>query len=264
MGKKFNDPSQQISIDPSVMYVGEMFIDITDQLVPGVYDYYMISNFGRVYHKYLGIFMSPGVSGSGYLFVYLSTYNGPKMMQLHRLVLMAFKPIQNPEEFQANHKNGDKQDDIILNLEWNTRSENIKHAYRTGLHRRNSELNESDIVKVCDLLATGKYINREIAEMVGNGVTESVVSEIKKKTCWMDISKDYTFHQRPGKLFSNDDVENMCQYFVSNPKGNLTVNDHCRNALAFCGLSTDDKIVDCARKIYTRKYYTNISCKYCF
>ena len=101
MPKKFNDPSRQIPIDPSILYVGEMLIDITDDMVPNVYDYYMISNFGRVYHKYLGIFMSPGVSGSGYLFVYLSTYNGPKMIQLHRLVLMAFKPIQNPEDFQG-------------------------------------------------------------------------------------------------------------------------------------------------------------------
>ena len=262
--KKFNDPSRQIPIDPSILYIGEYFVDITDDLVPGVYDYYMVSNCGRVYHKYLGIFMRPGVSGSGYLFVYLSTYYGPRMMQLHRLVLMAFRPIHNPEDFQANHKNGDKHDDIILNLEWNTRSENVKHSYRTGLHKRNSNLSEADVIKVCDLLATGKYINKEIAEMVGNGMTEIIVGDIKKKTSWAYLSKDYTFNQRPGKLFSDSDVENMCQYFASNPIGNLTVNDHCRNALAYCGLNTDDKVVDCARKIYIRKYYTNISCKYNF
>lgn len=264
MGKKFNDKSLQIPLDESLLFVGEWFIDITDNIVPDVYDYYMISNCGRVYHKYLGIFMSPGISGSGYLFVYLSTYRGPQMVQLHRLVMLAFNPINNPESMQVNHKNGNKQYDVITNLEWNTRSENMKHAYRAGLHKKNSKLNEDDVIKVCELLATGEYINREIAEIVGNGMTETIVSDIKKKSCWVDITKDYKFYQRPGKLFSDSDIESICLYFAYNPIGNLTVNDHCRNALRACGLSDDDRIVDCARKIYNRKYYTNISYKYIF
>lgn len=41
-------------------------------------------------------------------------------------------------------------------------------------------------------------------------------------------------------------------------------NDYCRSALSFCGYPNDDKYVDTARKIYKRKYYTNISNKYNF
>ena len=184
-----------------------MFIDITQNVIPGIYDYYMISNCGRVFNKYLNIYLSPGVSGSGYLFVYLSTDHGQVMVQLHRLVMMSFYPIPNCNLFQVNHINGDKFDNRIFNLEWCTRSENQRHAFMTGLHKRPSNLNEDDIRHVCDLLAMDQYTNLQISLMVGNGLTETIVSDIKKKTCWKDISKDYTFYSRKGRKFSAEEID---------------------------------------------------------
>jgi len=80
------------------------------------------SRFGRTLKT------QPG--NSGYLRVELS---GKKYL-LHRLLATAFIP--NPDaKPQVNHKDGNKTNNRLDNLEWVTRSENQEHAYAAGLQR---------------------------------------------------------------------------------------------------------------------------------
>lgn len=67
-----------------------------------------------------------------YLRASLSKNGEAKHFSVHRLVALAFIP--NPDgKPQVNHKNGKKKDNNVSNLEWATSSENITHAYATGL-----------------------------------------------------------------------------------------------------------------------------------
>lgn len=103
-------------------------------------------NLGGVRH-WPEMILKPHKVHSGYLLVTLTNNTGRRRWLIHRLVALAF--ISNPENKpEVNHINGIKTDNWIGNLEWCTKSENRKHAYRTGLqipsmHRIgcNNELN---------------------------------------------------------------------------------------------------------------------------
>jgi hypothetical protein len=61
-----------------------------------------------------------------------------KNITIHRLVAEAFLP--NPEgKLTVNHKDGNKLNNDVSNLEWNTYSENLKHAYSHNLNKWNEK-----------------------------------------------------------------------------------------------------------------------------
>ena len=98
---------------------------------------YQVSNLGRI--KSLDRrtmkwkIKALGFNGKNkYLQVSLYKNNIEKRYLVHRLVAQAFIPnLYNKETI--NHKDGNKQNNNVNNLEWATRSENSQHAFRTGL-----------------------------------------------------------------------------------------------------------------------------------
>jgi hypothetical protein len=116
--------------------------------VAGFEGYYEVSNFGDVRSvdrivprdgptgnmMRKGQLITPHVTPKGYLRCQLGM-NGQKANKMvHRLVAEAFIP--NPDDKpEVNHRNGNKQDNHIDNLEWATQSENQTHAYQLGLKK---------------------------------------------------------------------------------------------------------------------------------
>lgn len=81
-----------------------------------------------------------GVDNNGYLRVSLSKEGINKTYKVHRLVATAFIP--NPLQLPCvNHIDGNKTNNHVSNLEWCTHSENLKHAFKTGLKRNDGEFN---------------------------------------------------------------------------------------------------------------------------
>lgn len=97
---------------------------------------YWASKDGRIWSDYWDKWMKPGLaSNSGYAQINLTTTDGPKRFSVHRLVALAWLGEPDVGREQVNHKNGDKRDNRIENLEWASQSENVKHAIASGLLR---------------------------------------------------------------------------------------------------------------------------------
>lgn len=89
---------------------------------------YQITSWGRVYSVDKEKFLRQEETEKGYLRVDLfDDYGKRKHHKVHRLVAMAFIP--NPDNKpQVNHKDGNKKNNSITNLEWVTDEENKEHC----------------------------------------------------------------------------------------------------------------------------------------
>ena len=97
-------------------------------------NYYRITRDGLVFNPKDKI-IKPTISNTGYLRVHLTSKTGKqKHYSVHRLVAILYVENPDPEnKNQVNHKDGDKLNNDMDNLEWVTQSENMQHAYETGL-----------------------------------------------------------------------------------------------------------------------------------
>ena len=137
-----------------------------------VYDYkklYKVSNYGRIkslgiYHgKTNNFFDKPHIlktrkNKDGYILYSLSKYGKQEYFTGHRIVAESFIPNFDGKP-QVNHIDGNKLNNRVDNLEWCTASENIKHAFDTGLKF-------SKGIRLCkEKNPNSKYTEQEINEI---------------------------------------------------------------------------------------------------
>lgn len=161
--------------------------------VPGFEGHYEVSNRGRVRSldrmipsRWGGEFLKKGRvlqghNDNGYRRVNLCKDGSPSQHQVHRLVAAAFiGPC--PEGCEVNHKNFDRSDNRVENLEYVTPAENVAHATRNGhvggkrgeKHYR-ARLSTEDVEEIKELVAAGNT-QSDVAERFGVG--QSHVSRI--------------------------------------------------------------------------------------
>lgn len=126
----------------------------------------------------------------GYLSVSLCMNGKPKGIEVHRLVTWAFLGKQG--DWWVNHKDGDKRNNALSNLEYLTPGQNTKHAYDHGLQpsRRGSgngyaKLTEDDVWAI-------RMITAHCLDDIGGrrvlpqmfGVSQTTITEIINGNLW--------------------------------------------------------------------------------
>ena len=134
----------------SIRLDGEIWRD-----VKGYEGYYIVSSLGRIASLWKHIIMHPLTLRSKKCRYFSVLLHGNHIIErklLHRLVAEAFLP--NPHGYvEINHKDEDKTNNHIINLEWCDRDKNCNHGTR---NKRISEYQSKPVVQIS---MTGEILN---------------------------------------------------------------------------------------------------------
>lgn len=168
------------------------------QFLPAVKDRYYINSKGELFTDNGAKKMKDALK-NGYVKNQLCHKDGTQKSYFrHRLVMMCFNPVENQDNLQVNHKDGNKLNNSLENLEWCTNQENRIHAVKMGLaaslkgvtNPASKLLQEQVIDIIHDLLNHVPY--SQILKKYPF-ISKSTISAIKNKRNWTYLTKDIKF-----------------------------------------------------------------------
>ena len=148
--------------------------------IPGYEGMYEISDFGNVRsldridsngRRRKGVPIHTKLDGGGYCLLHICKESKRKTFRPHVMVMLVFVG-SCPAGYEVNHKDGNKPNNSLSNLEYLTRSDNDKHAFSIGLKDQagekngNSRYTDDQVLEMRRLHDAG-YTNKSIAKMIG-------------------------------------------------------------------------------------------------
>lgn len=180
---------------------------------------YAVSNYGGIKNINTGKVLHPWLcKGNGYMYgTFMTNDNKTRSVGIHVLVSLHF--IDIPDELKVlneplvpNHKDFDRKNNFVGNLEWMTYSMNNEYNRLHGHWKHsenapNAQTTNLFVEKICELMEQG-YYNKEIMkilDMEKNAYTKSLLTRIRTGKEWKEISKKYNITNK--NTLRNSDTE---------------------------------------------------------
>lgn len=154
------------------------------------YEQYEVTEDGKVINTKTGRVLKPDILWDGYERITLSKEGQIVRFRVHRLVAEAFIPNLDPSKDQVNHKDGNRRNNSVENLEWVSCRENINHGKKSiGESHYCAKLDTETVKEICKLielgLTRGRILNRFPL------VSRCQFDDIRRRRSWKHVSKDY-------------------------------------------------------------------------
>lgn len=179
----------------------EQWIDIKYRNVKP--NMYQVSSLGNVRRKDTFNHIAICKSEKGYLMVALMcTDNKQNTFKLHRVVGCCWYGDLSDKGLELNHKDGNKENCSIWNLEWISHLDNIRHAYKNnlvpvamGVDHYNSKYSEDVIRLICSMAEyglKGKDIKRILRKASWN-IPITLIDDLMGRRSWKHIVNEFNY-----------------------------------------------------------------------
>lgn len=270
---KFNF-NNDIIIDEKERLPFEIFLPITNKVIADIKEnMYFISNYSRVYSTYSKKILKMKINKRTgyYTFTVACNHKKQTTVNLHRVLMLVFYPDIDASNLIINHKDGNKLNSFLYNLEFTTSSGNAIHARDNNLlhpsYGKNhcmATISEATCRSICSMIESRNYTLKQIANH--HNIPIHIVDSIKQGKAWKHISKDYNIsfkYQRGSKYFTNEELHKICEYFQCNPKkDDERLMEYVRNCLTTFNKPSTLEYTDCIRKLYRKQKWKYIWVNY--
>ncbi|WP_283177609.1 NUMOD4 motif-containing HNH endonuclease [Gemmobacter sp. 24YEA27] len=153
---------------------------------------YSVSSFGHIRRNDTGRMRSAILMKStGYLVITLTRIGRRQMLAIHRLVALAFLGEPPEPGMQVNHKDSNRANARLDNLEWVTVSENILHGYRSGRCNATGEANgyskltNAAVIEIRSLARSDRQNFEDLADRFN--VSKATIYDVAAHRTWKHV-----------------------------------------------------------------------------
>lgn len=156
---------------------------------------YSVTTDGKIFSHRSNRFLKNQETKNGYEVITLCSKDIKEVKYIHRIVAETY--IDNHNNLPIiNHKDGNKKNNKLTNLEWTTYSGNLIHAYENELRDKRKDHSDEICCKIFQYLIDG-WRQKDVAETLG--ISVGVIKGILNNPAYEDIRSEFNLDKIPSR-----------------------------------------------------------------